>query len=111
MDQVAYFGYDERAWSLEQIVDSLGRKLYGEDGYYRELLPLSETARQQKLLARLRAERHLLVLDNLESVTGAALAIRHTLDEAARGQLAAFVRALQGGAACCCWVRAAARAG
>ena len=97
VEQVAYFGYDERAWSLEQILDSLGRKLYGEAGYHRELGPLSATARQQKLVDRLRAERHLLVLDNLESVTGAALAIRHTLDEAARGRLAAFVRALQGG--------------
>ena len=97
VEQVAYFGYDERAWHLEQILDGLGRKLYGEDGYDRELGPLSATARQQKLVDRLRAERHLLVLDNLESVTGAALAIRHTLDEAARGRLAAFVRALQGG--------------
>ena len=37
-------------------------------------------ALQQRTLARrLRAERHLVILDNLESITGASLAIPNTL--------------------------------
>ena len=39
------------------------------------------------LAQRLRAERHLLVLDNLESITGSHLAIQNTLPEEERDAL------------------------
>jgi tetratricopeptide (TPR) repeat protein len=46
---------------------------------------------------KLRSERHLLILDNLESITGAALAIQHTLNEADRGRLGDLLAELAGG--------------
>ena len=93
--QVVYCGYDERAWSLEQVLDEIGRALYA-DNFGRERLP-DPRSWQRKISDRLRGERHLLVLDNLESITGAALAIRHLLDEKERARLADFVAGLRGG--------------
>ena len=40
---------------------------------------LQPSVRLTLLTRRLRAERHLLILDNLESVTGTSLALPHTL--------------------------------
>jgi hypothetical protein len=45
----------------------------------------------------LRAKRHLLILDNLESITATALAIPHSLTEPQRHELHGFLKALQGG--------------
>ncbi|MCE7981457.1 MAG: CHAT domain-containing protein [Caldilinea sp. CFX5] len=97
VDQVAYFGYDERAWSLQQILDSLARQLLGEADYLRHFQPLSLAAQQSFLATRLRATRHLLILDNLESITGSNLAILHTLPSAEQRALHGFLRELAGG--------------
>ncbi|MCA9872365.1 MAG: CHAT domain-containing protein, partial [Anaerolineales bacterium] len=94
--RVFYFGYDEKAYTTGQILDGIARELYGMD-YGRLFSPLSDAAKQQKLAAALRSERHLLVLDNLESITGTALAIQHTLDAAEQDRLRDFVARLAGG--------------
>src|SRR5215470_17374134 len=49
------------------------------------------------LTTRLRAENHLLILDNLESITGAHLAIKHTLSAKERKALHSFLADLTGG--------------
>jgi hypothetical protein len=49
------------------------------------------------LAARLRAEHHLLILDNLESITGTHLAIQNTLPSAERLALQSFLADLAGG--------------
>ncbi|MCO5191024.1 MAG: tetratricopeptide repeat protein [Anaerolineae bacterium] len=95
--RVVYFGYDEKAWTTEQIIDGIGRVLLGDAHYNRELQPLMPDARQQKLVDKLRAERHLLVLDNLESITGTNLAVLNTLDAQEQARLRDFVQALVGG--------------
>ena len=46
---------------------------------------------------RPRARHHLLILDNLESITGSPLSIPNTLDAGERGKLADFLKALKGG--------------
>jgi hypothetical protein len=69
----------------------------GKARYYGEFEPLSLPAQQVKLAQRLRAERYLLILDNLESITGRHLAIRHTLPEEEREALREFLSALAGG--------------
>lgn len=95
VEQVVYCGYDERAWTLEQLLDEIGRALYA-DNFHRERLP-DPRSWQRKISDKVRGERHLLVLDNLESITGAALAIRHLLDEQERGKLRDFIAGLRGG--------------
>ena len=97
VDQVFYYGYDQRAWTRQQIMDDLGRKLLGEIDYLRYFQPLQPEAQQALLAEKLRATRHLLILDNLESITGAELAIQHTLPPAEQQALHRFVQSLAGG--------------
>jgi tetratricopeptide (TPR) repeat protein len=98
VNQVFYYGYDQRAWTRQQIMDDLARRLLGEVAYVRDFQPLGLEAQQALLSERLRAARHLLVLDNLESITGAELAIQHTLPATEQVALHRFVQALAGGA-------------
>jgi hypothetical protein len=58
---------------------------------------MSEAAQQQAVAAALRGKRHLLILDNLESVTAAPLAIPHSLDQKQREELCSSLAALAGG--------------
>ncbi|MCP4423653.1 MAG: CHAT domain-containing protein, partial [Chloroflexi bacterium] len=101
VDRVIYFGYDEKAHTAAQIMDGTARAVYGDaspgSAYFTEFQPFSAATKGEKLAAKLKSERHLLVLDNLESITGAALAIQHRLDEAERGKLRDFVGKLAGG--------------
>lgn len=99
VEQVFYFGYDERAWHSQQILDGIARQLYGEttEEYLQRFQALSMAAQQAKLVQKLRTEQHLLILDNLESITGTRLAILHTLSPAEQSALHGFLVALQSG--------------
>ena len=77
IDHVFYFGYDDRAWNRQQIMVEIAQQLLGPVAYVRDFQPLSLDAQQSKLATMLRAHRHLLILDNLESITGTNLAILH----------------------------------
>lgn len=95
--QVFSFGYDERAWARQQILVEIAHKLLDPVAYTRDFQPLSLDAQQAFLTKRLRAERHLLILDNLESITSAHLAIQHTLDKTEQEALRRFLADLAGG--------------
>jgi hypothetical protein len=97
VEQVFYFGYDKQAYTRRQILHAIARQLMTESDYSRRFQPLSETAQQALLVKQLRAGRHCLVLDNLESVTGAALAIPHYLTPAQQAEVKVFLHALSGG--------------
>jgi tetratricopeptide (TPR) repeat protein len=92
-----YFGWDERAWTRGQILWTLAPAVLPAD-VARAFDTMGEAAQQQAVAAALRAKRHLLILDNLESVTAAPLAIPHSLDEAGRQELRSFLAVLAGGA-------------
>ena len=89
---VFYFGYDERAWTRQQIITSIAKRLTSKVEYLSTFQPLSLEAQQSMLARRLRAERHLLILDNLESITGAHLAIQHTLSKKSKKPCTVFSR-------------------
>jgi tetratricopeptide (TPR) repeat protein len=95
-DQVFYFGYDERAWTRQQILVSIGQRLL-TPGEYAAFQPLSLDAQQAMLAERLRARRHLLILDNLESITATGLAIQNTLPPEEQAALHRFLDDLAGG--------------
>jgi hypothetical protein len=78
VQRVFYFGYDDKAWTLQQLMTEIAQQLYGPR-YYTDFQPLSLKAQQAMLSQELRSNNHLLILDNLESITGAHLAIQHTL--------------------------------
>lgn len=96
VEKVFYFGYDERAWKLEQILRNLGEKLLnrGEFAWFDSW----DTSVQRSAIAdRLRSSPHLLILDNMESITGSAFAIPHTLTDRERQDLREFLIDLRGG--------------
>ncbi len=53
VQRVFYFGYDEKAWALEQIMVEIAQQLYGDD-YTRAFQPLSSNAKAAKLAQDLR---------------------------------------------------------
>jgi tetratricopeptide (TPR) repeat protein len=98
VDQVFYFGYDEQAWTRQQILHAIAKTLLGEADYQARFVPMANPAVQQSFLAeRLRGQRHLVILDNLESVTGTHLAIAHGLCQTEQGALKEWLTTLVGG--------------
>ncbi len=95
--RVWHFGYDEKSWTRQQIMRRLAQELLSSVEYVSSYEPLSPEEKQFFLARRLRAEQHLLILDNLESITGTALAIRHTLSPGEQQKLRGFLKALRGG--------------
>lgn len=93
---IFYFGYDKKAWTLEQIVYEIGQGIYNrfEQASFQAM---NLKARVKKLEQKLRSEAYILILDNLESVTGQPLAIQNTLPENEREEIAEFLKNLVGG--------------
>jgi tetratricopeptide (TPR) repeat protein len=85
-----YFGYDEKAWTLEQILFFIGQQIYKKFDFA-NFQAMSQRAQIEKLVAKLRAEKYAVILDNLESVTGQQLAIQNTLPETERHQIRDFI--------------------
>ncbi|MEZ5401886.1 MAG: tetratricopeptide repeat protein [Bryobacteraceae bacterium] len=94
--RVIYFGWDEQAWKLPAILQKIAEAVL-PPAEFGKFTALGETAREQRVIAALRAERHLLILDNLESITGEHMAIRNTLTEPERGALRDWLAKLRGG--------------
>ncbi|PHJ63574.1 Tfp pilus assembly protein PilF [Nostoc linckia z18] len=94
--EIFYFGYDQQAWTLTQILFEIGKRVY-KKFEFANFQAMNLTAQMQKLLAKLRSESHILILDNLESVTGQALAIQNTLASDEQKQLQDFLTRLGGG--------------
>ena len=97
VEQVFYYGYDSQAWTCQQLFADIGLRLLGKARYYTEVEPLSLAAQKARLAKELNERRHLLLLDNLESITGSYLAIPNTLGEAEQLALRGFLAALAGG--------------
>lgn len=91
-----YFSYEDKAWTLEQILFGIGQQVY--DRFEQaKFQAMNVTAQVPKLVVKLRAENHILILDNLESVTGQALSIPKTLTVEQQRPLANFIQRLVGG--------------
>jgi tetratricopeptide (TPR) repeat protein len=96
VQRVFYFGYDEKAWTLQQIMTGIAQNLYGTK-YYTDFQPFSLAAQPAMLSQDLRGKNHLLILDNLESILGAHLAIQHTLSPDEQSALRSFLTDLTKG--------------
>ncbi len=93
---IFYFGYDEKAWTLTQILFAIGKRIYPKFEFAR-FQAMNQTAQVQKLLKELKSKGYILILDNLESVTGQALAIQNTLPSEEQKQLQDFLTGLVDG--------------
>ena len=95
-DLVFYFRYDQKAWTIEQIVQEIGDQLCKLRGLY-SFHDLVADEKEQEIIDNLRTKSHVLILDNLESVTGESLAIPNTLPQAEQVKLRDFLSRLAGG--------------
>ncbi|MBE9117484.1 tetratricopeptide repeat protein [Lusitaniella coriacea LEGE 07157] len=88
---VFYFGYDEKAWNLQQILFEIGKRVD-----FDQTMDLAD--QESELVEKFRVEEpYVLILDNLESVTGQELAIQNTLPEEERNKIRDFLGRLVGG--------------
>ena len=105
VDEVFYFGYDERAYTLAHLLDAIARLLLNRQvptgavvsRDFAVFQAMQPTLQATLLAQKLRSERHLLILDNLESVTGDPLAIPNTLPPAEQAALRGFLADLLDG--------------
>jgi tetratricopeptide (TPR) repeat protein len=96
VDQVFVFSYEQRAWTAEQIVRQIAQQLLGPVEFA-EWEAMGPAAKTGLVTDRLRAERHLIVLDNAESITASPAAIPHSLPEVERDRLVRLLAGLRGG--------------
>ncbi|GAP95147.1 tetratricopeptide repeat protein [Leptolyngbya sp. NIES-2104] len=96
VDRVFYFGYDTRAWTLEQMSFAIAGEML-PDGEMRQWQAMRGEARIGRLIQVLRSRRCGLMLDNLESVTGEALAIPNTLPLEEQEKIREFLARIAGG--------------
>ncbi|OQW90840.1 MAG: hypothetical protein BWK79_18600 [Beggiatoa sp. IS2] len=95
VERVFYFGYDTRAWNRQDVLNDIARQLWDDFYYQRRFQSLLEDEQQREVLSRLRQQRHLLILDNLESLTG--IEQQFTLSSEKQQALHDFLHALVGG--------------
>ena len=94
--QVLAFSYEDRAWTVGQIIREIRAKLLPPVEQARaDTMPAP--AQLEQVAQLLRAERHLLILDNAESITAAPAAIPHALEAAEQAQLRGLLTRLRGG--------------
>ncbi|MEM9089565.1 MAG: tetratricopeptide repeat protein, partial [Cyanobacteria bacterium P01_F01_bin.53] len=95
-ENIFYFGYDEKAYTLQQILHGIGKQVF-KKFEFAKFQAMGLGAQRGKLADALRAQAFALVLDNLESVTGEALAIQNTLTAEEQGEIREFLGLLVGG--------------
>ncbi len=96
VETVFRFSYEDRAWTADQIIRDIAATMLDKVEQAKlEVLP--EAAQPERIAQLLRSRRHLLVLDNTESITATPAAIPHALPGPERDRLAAFLARLRGG--------------
>jgi tetratricopeptide (TPR) repeat protein len=90
------YSYEDRAWTAAQIVREIRAQLMPSAEHARAD-SMSEAAQAEQVAGLLRATRHVLILDNTESITAAPAAIPHALPGPERDKLKALLGRLRGG--------------
>jgi tetratricopeptide (TPR) repeat protein len=96
VERVFAFNYADRAWTAGQIIRQIAERLLSRVELAR-VESLSEPAQRERVAELLRSTRHLLVIDNAESITASPAAIPHALDSAEQDLLRRFLSRLRGG--------------
>ena len=96
VDQVFRFSWEDRAWTAAQIIrDIRARLLSTVEQAKADLMPAA--AQLEQAAGLLRATRHLLILDNAESITATPAAIPHAVDPGEQALLRTLLARLRGG--------------
>ena len=96
VEEVFRFSYEDRAWTSAQITRAIRAQLLSP-AEHAQADSMPEEAQAERVAALLRARRHLLILDNTESVTAAPAAIPHALPPPERDKLKGLLAGLRGG--------------
>jgi tetratricopeptide (TPR) repeat protein len=102
VERVFSFSYDQRAWTVGQMVRAIASQLWGKVEFAR-WEEMSESAKRERVAQELRATRHLLIIDNAESITASPVAIPHALAEPERDLLRQWLSRLRGGRTLVVW--------
>ena len=94
--EVFRFSYEDRAWTSAQITRAIRAQLMSP-AEHAQADTMPEQAQAEQVAALLRARRHLLILDNTESVTAAPAAIPHALPPVEQDKLKMLLAGLRGG--------------
>ncbi|WP_280390489.1 tetratricopeptide repeat protein, partial [Nocardia brasiliensis] len=103
VEETFTFNYLERAWTVDQIVRTIAAKVWPDKIEFATWDSLSETAKRERVARVLRSQRHLLIIDNTESITATLAAIPHALPEADRKALQTWMSRLRGGKSLVVW--------
>ena len=90
------FSYEDRAWTAGQIIREIRARLLSP-AEHAQADTMPEAAQLEQVAQLLRATRHLLILDNTESITATPAAIPHALDPAEQDKLKTLLARLRGG--------------
>ncbi len=96
VQNVFRFSYEDRAWTASQIIRDIRARLL-PPAEHAQADTMTEQAQAEQVAALLRNTRHLLILDNTESITATPAAIPHALVPEEQGKLKAFLARLHGG--------------
>jgi tetratricopeptide (TPR) repeat protein len=96
VNEVFRFSYEDRAWTTSQILREISTVLH-DTVEQAKIQTLPDAAQLEKIAQKLRARRHLLILDNAESITASPAAIPHALPTRERDRLATLLSRLRGG--------------
>ncbi len=96
VQRVFYFGYEVKAYTLNEILYHLAQKIYSSTDYA-SFTALSTAVQENRIVKALKTKSFVLILDNVESITGEKLSIPHTLAEEERQALKNFIQQLKGG--------------
>jgi hypothetical protein len=90
------FSYEDRAWTCGQIIREIRSRLFSPADHARaDSMP--DAAQLEQIAQYLRSHRHLLILDNAESITSAPASIPHALDVDEQQTLKTLLARLRGG--------------
>ena len=95
--QVFRFSYEDRAWTAGQIIRDIRARLLSPAEHAQADTMIRGRPRPSRSPQLLRATRHLLILDNTESITAAPAAIPHALSPGEQHKLKTFLARLRGG--------------
>ncbi|WP_372949012.1 tetratricopeptide repeat protein [Mariniphaga sp.] len=94
--EVFYFGYDVAPHNLNHILGTMAKELLNQEKlaiYYSKSLAVQKGW----IIDALNTGNHLLILDNMESITGERLSIPNLLTEPQREELKQFLQGITGG--------------
>ncbi|MFC3965943.1 tetratricopeptide repeat protein, partial [Nocardia jiangsuensis] len=103
VEEVFVFSFEDRAWTVDQMVRTIAARIWPGKIEFASWDSLGELAKREQVAEFLRANRHLVIIDNAESITAAPAAIPHALPDTERDALRSWAARLRRGRTLVLW--------